>query len=265
MWEAAPQRTGRPLVDEAQWLLDRGYAVFRIAPDGLVPVFGDFKSKHTCFSMLAIRKDAEGFRDDFADRWTQIDTCLNRTIGMDLNGRAVRRQWRSHSRAKRLRAGTAGEGGHHDRAGKQPRSAVTRQVEAARAAERKPGKGGGKARGGGEKPIASRGGGKAGGHKAGRSGSRRRSGGGQGQPHSPGGTGQGKSSSGGGGGRSAPAGQTRQTSFKRPSSGGGSSHGSSTHQPAAAGARSHQRKPQSRSHSQGGSHGHSHGTTTGGG
>ena len=103
--------------------------------------------------MLAIRLDTEGFRDDFADHWTDIDTCLNRTIGLDLNGREVHKGRHSHSRAERLRAAAQRRSTAAAAAKKHPPkhtySSAVHQAAAARAAELKSGKSGGKSGGSG--------------------------------------------------------------------------------------------------------------------
>ena len=50
-------------VDQAFWLVDKGYAVFRLTPHGLVTVKRDFKSPAKCITLLAIKTAAVGYRN----------------------------------------------------------------------------------------------------------------------------------------------------------------------------------------------------------
>lgn len=68
VWEATPQSTKRPVAEEADFLIGEGYAVYRISPTGLKRLEKDpstgkveFRSAHSCYTMLAIRRDAVGY------------------------------------------------------------------------------------------------------------------------------------------------------------------------------------------------------------
>jgi hypothetical protein len=233
MWQASPGTSNRPLLTEAEWLIERGYAVFRLTPAGLVPVLAGYKSAHECFRLIAIRQDAEGFRDNWPDHWSSIDSCLNRTAGVELTGRDQSRP-RHRSAVERLRfaqqhagARAAAEKGHKEKGHKPP----ARHSAAANAdAAGKPHSGGGSGGSGGSGSSSSSRSGSGGG-SAGSSSSRRSTARPQGKGAKASGGGSGSHS--GGGSRSS-AGGSR----------GSSSHGSSGDR--------HQSKPSSRSRMGGG-------------
>ena len=106
LWET--MGGGDKAVEEGFWLVDKGYAVFRLTPHGLVTVKQDFKSGSKCITLLAIKTAAVRLPHILAHFSRQMSgrrvsgVCSN-PVWSDLAGGLPQRQ--DGPRVPRLRAG----------------------------------------------------------------------------------------------------------------------------------------------------------------
>ena len=66
------------VLDQIDWLIAKGYAVFRMTPHGLVTLTRDFKTRSKCLTLLAIKTTAVGYRNGGS-----ASECLDRELAAD--------------------------------------------------------------------------------------------------------------------------------------------------------------------------------------
>ena len=65
------------VLDQIDWLIAKGYAVFRMTPHGLVTLTRDFKTRSKCLTLLAIKTTAVGYRNGGS-----ASECLDRELAV---------------------------------------------------------------------------------------------------------------------------------------------------------------------------------------